>query len=589
MDRKQLADSVKARISIVDVVGRYVQLSKSGNNHKGLCPFHTEATPSFVVSEAKGIYKCFGCGEGGDAISFISKMEGISYGEALGLIAENSGVDQKIVKQLQQHGKRDNFEKEFATLKFAQGFYQYYLLNADEGKAALDYLASRGIKKDIIEQFGIGLAPRDGNLLIKALESNSYSSEVAKSAGLIGQSESGDYYSRFKARIMFQVTNEQGNVIGFSGRVYLSGDKVQAKYVNSPETRIFQKSQIVYNLHEARIAARSPGKIFIFEGFLDVIAAHKAGFAESVATMGTSMTIHHAKTLRRHTREVILVFDGDKAGLAATAKAIPILVAAGLQVRVAPLPGGLDPDDYVKQNGTNKFVNLVKNPIGAIEFQYEYLKQGLRLDTTDGQVEFERRLSALRNQLPDQAMGQALLRKWQDEIYERRRSNRSSERSNQQEGLYRRHYSAQSSATSAPKLQVTSGEVKAEKELIYYMLMDKRVFELVDSQIGCAFNIDTHRKIVQAIEAYYFENDVMDQEEFLSRLDAHMMHVAQEVVYGLKNRPREWSKEMIIELTDKVQKGALKLERAGKKEMFYRASHEQQLIMMGDLTAGLVN
>ena len=589
LDRKQLADSIKARVSVVDVVGRYVQLSKSGNNHKGLCPFHNEATPSFLVSEDKGIYKCFGCGEGGDAISFLSKMEGISYGEALGQLAENAGVDQKILRQLQRNNRRNSFEKEFEILKFAQGFYQYYLLNTVEGKVALDYLAGRGITKDMIQQFGIGLAPRDGNLLVKALESNSYSFEVARNAGLIGQSERGDYYSQFKSRIMFQVTNEQGNVVGFSGRTYLSDDKAQAKYVNSPESRVFQKSQIIYNLHEARKTARTTSKILMFEGFLDVIASHKAGFSESVATMGTSLTIEHAKTLSRHVREVILVFDGDKAGLAATAKAIPILFAAGLKVRVAPIPGDLDPDDYIKQNGVDKFANLIKNSLGAIDFQYEYLKQDLRLDMTDDQIEFERRLTTFGSQLPDQAMGQALLRKWRDELYERRRGSGGNQRPHQQEGLYHRQNNAQSFAAPTSKLQVTSGEVKAEKELIYYMLIDKQVFKLVETQIGTAFNIDAYRRIAQAVEAYYFKNDMMDQEEFFRHLDPHMMRVAQDIVYELKSRPKGWSKEMIIELTDKVQKGALKLARAGKKEMFYRASHEQQLVMMGELTAGLVN
>lgn len=587
MDRKQLADSIKASINIVDVVGRYVQLSKSGSNHKGLCPFHNEATPSFLVSEDKGIYKCFGCGEGGDSISFLSKMEGISYGEALAQLAETTNIDQNVLSQLRRNNQRNNFEKEFEILKFVQGFYQYYLLNTEEGKVALDYLVGRGITKDIIGQFGIGLAPRDSNLLIKALESNSHSLEVAKNAGLIGQSENGNYYSLFKSRIMFQVTSEQGNIVGFSGRLYLPDDDGYAKYMNSPESRVFQKSQIVYNLHEAKKMARTTGKILMFEGFLDVIAANKAGFIESVATMGTALTTEHAKILSRYAREVILVFDGDKAGLAATAKAIPILFAQGLQVRVAHIPGGLDPDDYVKQNGIDKFADVVKNALGAIDFQYEYLKQDLRLDTTDGQVEFERRLTTFGNQLPNQTMGQAMLRKWKNEVYERHRNNGGGRY--QQEGLYRRPNNVKTNAILIPKLQVASGEIKAEKELIYYMLIDKQVFDLVVSQMGTAFNIDAHRKIVQAIEAYYFKNDVMNREEFLNNLELHSMRIARDIVHELKNRPKIWSEEMIIELVDKVCKGALKLERAGKKKMFYNASHEQQLVMMEDLTSGLVN
>jgi len=587
LDRKQLADDIRARVSVVEVVGRYVQLSRAGNNHKGLCPFHNEATPSFLVSEDKGIYKCFGCGEGGDAISFLSKMEGISYSQSLAQLAEGIGVDQKVVRQLHRVNAEHNFEKEFEVLTFVQGFYQYYLLNTEEGKRALEYLASRGITKEIIQQFGIGLAPRDGNLLIRALEANALSFEVVKSIGLISQRDVGDYYAQFKSRIMFQITNEQGKVIGFSGRTYLPEDETQAKYINSAESRIFQKSRIVYNLNEARKVARMTGKVLIFEGFLDVIAAHKAGFTEAVASMGTALTIDHAKTLSRHCCEVVLVFDGDEAGLAATSKAIPILLASGLKVNVAPVPNGLDPDDFIKENGADKFVNLIGNALGAIDFQYEYLKRGLNLGSADGQIEFERRLTAFGNGLPDRSFGQALLRKLKDEIYEQRRHTGNSTK--QQESLYRRGHNGLSSIAATSRLQVPSGEVKAEKELIYYMLLDKQIFELVLSQIGTAFNIDAHRKIVQGIEAYYFHHNEMNKEEFLMQLDPQIMRVTQDIISELKKRPRNWSEEMIIELTDKVQKGALKLERAGKKEMFYKANHEEQLVMMEELTASLIH
>jgi DNA primase len=589
LDGRQLASEINSKVNIAEIVGRYVQLTRSGRNHKGLCPFHNEATPSFLVSEEKGIYKCFGCGEGGDAISFFSKMEGISYGEALTNLASDVGVDATIVRRFQRNNQRNNFEKEFEILKFAQGFYQYYLLNTAEGHIALAYLASRGITKEIVIQFGIGLAPRDGSLIVKALASNSHSFETAKNAGLLHQSESGDYYSPFKSRIMFQVTNEQGHTVGFSGRTYLPGDDSYAKYVNSPESRVFQKSQIVYNLHEARKIARTSGRILLFEGFMDVIAAHKAGFVESVATMGTALTAAHARTLSRHAREVILVFDGDKAGLAATSKAIPILFAAGLQVRIVHMTGGLDPDDYVMQNGVDKFAELVKHSLGAIDFQYQYLKQGLRLETTDGQVEFERRLMAFSNQLPDKSVGQILLRRLRNEVYEQRR-DRGNKGRQQQDGLYPQPNKDRQTNVfqPVPKLQVTSGDVKAEKELIYYMLLDKKVFELVMSQIGTAFNIDTHRKVVQAIEAYYVKNDVMNQEEFFSHLDPLMRRVVRDVVYELKSRPQKWSKEMIIELTDKVQMGAKKLAHAGKKQMFYNASYDEQLRMMGELTVDRV-
>jgi len=583
MDRKQLADSVKARVSVVDVVGRYVQLSRAGNNHKGLCPFHNEATPSFLVSDDKGIYKCFVCGEGGDAISFVSKMEGISYSEALARLAENAGVDQKIVRQLHRTNAANNFEKEFEILKFAQGFYQYYLLNTEEGKSALEYLASRGITHDVIRQFGIGLAPRDGNLLVKALEANRLSFEVAKSVGLIGQREQGDYYSQFRSRIMFQVTNEQGKVIGFSGRTYIATDHDQAKYINSPESRIFQKSQIVYNLHEARKTARTTGKLFIFEGFLDVIASHQAGFAEVVATMGTALTMDHAKILSRHCREAILVFDGDKAGLGATSKAIPILLAAGLKVSVAPMPNGLDPDDYIKQNGTEKFASLIKNAIGAMDFQYEYLKQGINLATTDGQIEFERRLMAFSNLLPDRFLGQALIRKWNNEKhqYNQKQFQQSQHTRNQPSGFYRKLQGESVTHINQPTIPVRNMFESVEEKLIFYMIKDKLVFEIVSQQIGTSFNIDAHRKIVQAIEAYYFKNEMIDQEEFLNFIEPTNAHVVRNIIeYGSKNWPEGWSKEAIVDLINKVQKEAKDLAYAERKKMFYNASGEDQASLM---------
>lgn len=583
MDRRQLADDVKARVSVVEVVGRYVQLSKKGNNHTGLCPFHNENTPSFIVSEDKKIYKCFGCGEGGDAIAFVSKMESISYGDALVRLAEHANFDSNILGQIRRNNASTDFSAEIKLLQFVQGFYQYYLLNTDEGKVAIDYLARRGINKTIIEQFGIGLAPKDRRLLIKALESNSYSFEVAKSAGIIGQSDDGSYYSQFNNRIMFQVTNEQGQVIGFSGRTYLPTDDKQAKYVNSPESKIFKKSQVVYNLHEARKTARTSNRILLFEGFMDVIAAHGAGISESVATMGTALTQEHAKILACHAKEVILVFDGDKAGLAATSKAIPILFGTGLQVKVAMMPEGLDPDDVVKKYGVTKFSDAVKTAIGALDFQYEYLKQGIMIETSDGQIEFERRLTSFAAILPNSQYGQVLQRKWKNELFEARKSKNNYQQRPPQSGFYRK-VENQSQAIATNKLRIESGEIKAEKELIYYMLSNKAVFEVVAGEIGTAFNIDQHRKIVQAIEAIYAKNETMDMDLLISHFDDNLKKVVQELLRELKTRPLKWSPEMIVELTQKVKLGAKKLARAGMKEMFYHASYEQQLAMMRELT-----
>jgi len=583
MDRKQLAIDISAKVSIVDVVGQYVQLTRAGRNYKGLCPFHNEATPSFLVSADKGIYKCFGCGEGGDAISFVSKMEGISYGEATTRLAEVAGVDAQTLRRLKQTNQSHNFEKEYDVLKFAAGFYQYYLLNTDEGQVALEYLAGRGIAAELIKQFGIGLAPRDGNLMIKALESNGHSFEVAKRAGLLQQGENGDYYSPFKSRIMFTVFNAHNNVVGFSGRTYLNDGTNYAKYINSPESRVFQKSQIIYNLQEAKKASRTSHRVLMFEGFLDVIASHKAGFLESVATMGTALTPEHAKVLGKHAKEVILCFDGDKAGLEATAKAIPILFAQQLQVKVIRIPGGLDPDDFVRQNGMDKFSEVVTDAIGALTFMYEYAKQGLDLATPDGTVEFERRLAQIGQQY---GVGADLVWKFRKEEKKKQASGGFNVSNESGRGLSHR---GQASRGVSEQLPTTPKEVKAEKELIYYMLLDRQVFELVNAQIGTAFNVSGHRKIVQGIEAYYAQHRAMNQEDFFARLDVGVVRTARDIVYELKGRPKKWTKSMIKELCDRVQTGAMKLEWDGKKQTFLGASCENQRLMIGEVTSSLVD
>jgi len=296
----------------------------------------------------------------------------------------------------------------------------------------------------------------------------------------------------------------------------------------------------------------------MFEGFLDVIAAHKAGFTESVATMGTSLTASHAKILSRHAREVILVFDGDQAGLAATAKAIPILFAAGLQVRVVHIPDGLDPDDYVKQHGARKFAEVVNNSLGAIDFQYEYAKQGINIHTTDGAMAFERRLTDIGKQF---GIGEELVWKF--------RMGEKKNRVNKDKSVHQPF-----TPVSREELPSTQRDIKIEKELIYYMLLDKKVFVLVDAQIGTAFNIDEHRKIVQAIEAYYAKHDAIRQDEFLNGLDIKVQSFIQEIIKKFGEKHPAWSEEIINSYCNQIKFSAMERQRNGKKEKLLE-SHQK--------------
>ena len=388
---QELFDEVVEKSDIVDVISDYVQLSKAGKNYKGLCPFHGENTPSFVVSPDKGIYKCFGCGEGGNVVSFVSSLEAISYPQAILKLAKRAGIETNIVLPSDESIRDAKFKNEFDILEFSKGFYHYYLNHTKEGKVALAYLHDRGMSDETIAKFGIGLAPSYSDALVKTLANNRYSLDVAMKLGLLNE-HNGQYYDRFKSRIMFPIFDKIGHVVGFSGRVFLEGDTHLGKYVNSPESPIFQKGKLIYHLNDAKLAIRRYNRVLLFEGFLDVISAVEAGFVESVATMGTALTDDHSRELRRLTDQIILCFDGDKAGLAAANKAIPILMAQNFSVSVVEIPNKMDPDEFIKTHGKEAFSKLIDQAIPAIDYQYRYIKRQFNLEFVSHREQFKRQI-----------------------------------------------------------------------------------------------------------------------------------------------------------------------------------------------------
>ena len=407
---QELFDQVIQKSDVVDVISDYVQLSKAGKNYKGLCPFHGENTPSFVVSPDKGIYKCFGCGEGGNVVSFVSSIEAISYPQAVLKLAKRAGIETDIVLQSDESIQDAKFKNEFDILEFAKGFYHYYLNHTKEGKMALAYLHDRGMSDETIAKFGIGLAPSYSDALVKTLANNRYSLEVAVNLGLLNEHQ-GQYYDRFKSRIMFPIFDKVGHVVGFSGRVFLEGDTNLGKYVNSPESTIFQKGKLIYHLNDAKLAIRRHNRVLLFEGFLDVISAVEAGFVESVATMGTALTEDHSRELRRLTDQIILCFDGDKAGLAAANKAIPILMAQNFSISVVEIPNKMDPDEFIKTYGKEAFSKLIDQAIPAIDYQYRYIKRQFNLEFVSHREQFKRQIYHFAYTLQSHTLQELILKK----------------------------------------------------------------------------------------------------------------------------------------------------------------------------------
>ncbi len=336
-------EQIKDRLSIVDVVGAYIKLEKAGANYKARCPFHNEKTPSFFISPARNSYYCFGCGEKGDIFSFVEKFEGLDFPGALKILAEKAGVE--ITRENKQaKSERDRL---FAIHDDAAEFYQEEL---KKNREALDYLEKRGLKRDLIELWQIGFAPDSWTALKGHLLGKKYSIPEIQKAGLIKPSEKrqGDHYDRFRSRIVFPIFDPSGRIIAFSGRIF--GKEDDAKYLNSPETPLFDKSRTLYGFHAAKTAIRQRDYSILVEGQLDLLMSHQAGYSQAVATSGTAVTLSHLESLKKISPRLIIAYDADKAGIAASERAWQAALSLGMEIKICRLPKGKDPADILKDS-----------------------------------------------------------------------------------------------------------------------------------------------------------------------------------------------------------------------------------------------
>ena len=367
---EEMIEQIRSANDVVDVISEYVQLTKRGRNWFGLCPFHGEQTPSFSVTQDKQIFHCFGCGAGGNAITFVMDIEQIPFQEAVSKLGARVGIELEVEQStvsVEPVSKEESHMKEAHT--FAMDYYHHLLLNTEEGEQALHYLEERGFSKALIEQYGIGWALPGWDSLTTLLARKGFDLAEMEKCGLIIRKEIKDeYFDRFRERIMFPIKNEFGHVIGFSGRV-LKKDSQEAKYMNSPESPIFQKSKILYNLDVARPIIRKKRKVIVMEGFMDVMAAAKAGIINTVGTMGTSLTQQHVSKLKRLTDSVTICYDGDSAGWEAAKRASELLMSENVKTEIALLPDQLDPDDYVKTYGPEAFqTQIIDRPHAYLAF-----------------------------------------------------------------------------------------------------------------------------------------------------------------------------------------------------------------------------
>ncbi len=377
-------ERIREATNIVDLVAEHVRLRKRGRNFIGLCPFHNEKTPSFNVQEERGIFKCFGCGKGGDAFSFVMQMEGLTFPETVRKLAKRANIEIEGGESEEEEAARSERESVLGLLREAAAFY-YRTLRGHEGIRAMEYLRSRRLEDGTLRTFGLGYAPERSGMLIAHLTARGFDATKMEAAGLIAKSSSGEYYERFRGRVIFPVFNATGRIVGFGGRILpdsSSSDKRRgqgggalAKYINSPDTSIYHKSQILYGLFQAKDAIRRAGYAILVEGYADVLAVFQSGTENVVAASGTSLTVEQLQLLKRYTTSIVLLFDADTAGKNATMRGIELAIEAGFDVNTVVLPSGEDPDSFIRNNGIEPFRNALLHRQTFIETKAQFFEE----------------------------------------------------------------------------------------------------------------------------------------------------------------------------------------------------------------------
>ena len=380
---ENLIEEVRMKNDIVDVISSYVKLQKKGSSYFGLCPFHNEKSPSFSVSPSKQMYYCFGCGAGGNVLTFIMEYENYSFPEALKYLADRVGVELPQQEMNEEMKRQQDLRSRILELNKMAAKYYYYQLRTENGTHAMEYLKGRKLSDETIHKFGLGYSNKYGNDLYKYLKSKGISDELLAQSGLMNVDEKRGMYDKFWNRVIFPIMDVNGRVIGFGGRVMGDG---KPKYLNSPETRVFDKSRNLYGLHIARTSRKK--YMLVCEGYMDVISMHQAGFTNAVASLGTALTSQHASLLKRYTDEVILTYDSDEAGVKAALRAIPLLKEAGIATRVLSMLPYKDPDEFIKALGTEEFQKRIDQAQNSFLFEIDILQRNYDMQDPQSKTAF---------------------------------------------------------------------------------------------------------------------------------------------------------------------------------------------------------
>ena len=569
---QEVIEEVRHRTNIVDIIGQYVQLKKSGKNYMGLCPFHEERSPSFSVAEDKQIFHCFGCGKGGTVFNFLQEIEGISFPESVKRVAdlEHLSVDFDWSEPREVADTPENQQRRSLLQLHSKAaeLYHHILVNTKIGEPALNYLLERGLTQELIETFQIGFAPQKRDFLSQVFKNEQLDETLFEPSGLFVQRDNGTFLDRFYQRIMFPINDPQGNVIAFSGRLLKTADfpgDEMPKYLNSPETTLFNKRETLFNFDKARKEIRKENTVLLFEGFMDVIAAWQSGVKSGVASMGTSLTNEQIRRLERVAKEVVICYDGDNAGVQATNRAIQLLQEnSHFDLSIVSIPEKLDPDEYVRKYGAEAFQNLAnhgRETVFSFKMNYHRLTRNMNneKEQLDYVNELLRELTNVQSPLERDRYLNQIAQEFQlsvhsleEQFNQLKQEQRSVQRQERQQ-FYQDEmmpppmeepvFEENHVQNKLPLTQVQ----KAERSLLFRLMNEQGVRQTIQQLPDFSFAHDEYQELFFLLESYATLHQSFDIADFINFLqDNQTKQLAIEIAY--QNLSEESSEREVADL-----------------------------------------
>ena len=553
-----LIDEIRKSVNIVDVISSYLPLTKKGKNYFGVCPFHDDHSPSMSVSEEKQIYTCFSCGASGNVFKFIQDYDSVPFLEAVKKCADISGIKFSYGKKKEYNKHQDLLD----IYSFASKLYQNNLYSS-LGKNAREYLKSRRLDDEIIKEFQIGLSLNEPSVLSDALKKK-YNDKILLRSGLVSEGEY-NLYDTYRNRIMFPLYDLTGNIVGYNGRIYDNNDSTN-KYINSRETDIFKKGELLFNYHRAKENTRNYKFVIIVEGQIDAIRCYQAGYKNVVASLGTAITKQHAMLLRKLSNNIVLCFDGDKAGEKATNSAIDELSKLGIEPKIVRLPNNMDPDEYILKNGKDSFDEIINNPLNIMEYKEKLLKRDINLNNTKELADYTNTMIKEISKIEDEVLKEISINKLASET-----------------NLDIKFIKSKLEKPKEVKTIKINNKIKyskyekSEQGLLYYMLKDIKVIKIYEKKIT-RMPTDRYRKLAFKIDCFYKEKGYIDVADFLTYIhdDEESIKTVSEIL--MLNLSENVDDEAIIDYLNNIKSYNDKnLSKKYKEELKEEASLDRKL------------